>query len=194
MAAIVKIIGWLATAGGLIFIVLPFVVSSGLSVDTMVSLCIFLLVMGPLLVGLSQLIEVAEKIQANTNWFSTGGMPAAQPEAEIAEAPQNSEPEPEPVPAAPEQVPTAPAAPTVPTAPAAPVERPAEPAVPRSERQPQRPPAPELYDANVHPAAVDEWTHNNRRVMTLEDGTFATEVNGAWYRFRTLNDIDALRQ
>ena len=46
----------------------------------------------------------------------------------------------------------------------------------------------------MHPAAVDEWTHNDRRVMTLEDGTFATEVDGAWYRFLTLDDIDALQR
>jgi len=193
MAAIVKIIGWLATAVGLIFIVLPFIVSSGLSVDTMASLCVFLLIMGPMLVGLSRLIEVAEKIQANTSWFSTGGMPAAQPVAESTEAQQPSEPEPEPAPVAQEQIPAA--APAVEEqTPAAPVEQPRERAVPRSERQPQRPPAPELYDANVHPAAVDEWTHNSRRVMTLEDGTFATEVNGAWYRFQTLNEVDALKQ
>ncbi|NNE24447.1 MAG: hypothetical protein HKN11_17745 [Rhizobiales bacterium] len=185
MAAIVKIIGWLATAAGVIFIILPFVSATGLSADTIVSVCAFLLVAGPLLIAVSHVIEVAEKIQANTSWFSTGGMPPGQARSDDDEAPAPSEPEPAPNPTpapAPEQ-----------EAPPAPAERPLEPALPRSERQPARRPPPQLYDANVHPAAVDEWTHNSRRVMTLEDGTFATELDGAWYRFLKLDDIDALR-
>ncbi|MDH3743321.1 MAG: hypothetical protein OER56_17150, partial [Hyphomicrobiales bacterium] len=118
MAAFVKIIGWLATAVGLIFIILPFVAATGLSIDTIVSVCIFLLVTGPLLIAVSQLIEVAEKIQANTSWFSTGGMPSGQTASDGDEAPPPSEPEPAPDPA------PAPAAQQ--EAPPAPAERPLE--------------------------------------------------------------------
>jgi len=186
MAAILKIIGWLAFAVGALFIIMTFIISDGLSIDTMISLAIFLMITAPLIIGLSHLIDIAEKIQANTNWFSTGGVPAVPPVQEQPEAAAvPDEPKPE---ALPEMEP-APVAEEMPAREAKPA---SERAAQRAEKRAPRPAAPELYDANKHPAAVDEWTHNGQRVMTLEDGTFATEVDGAWYRFLKLEDVEAL--
>ena len=181
-------VGWVAFAIGIIFGLLPLAAPDWLSRDTAVTLCVFLLVSGPLLVALSQLITVAGRIADNTSWFSSGGgVPVPQ---EVA-APVREAPAPEPqAEARPVREEPAPIA----DEPAAPEPAP----TPEPEAEPARPapsPAaePELYDANVHPAAVDEWTHRGRRIMTLEDGSFATEISGAWYRFMQLQEIEALR-
>jgi hypothetical protein len=179
MAGFVGAVGWIAFAAGIVFAVLPLVGVEFLGRGTAVSNAVLLLVAGPLLVGLGQLIALAARIAENTSWFSSGApAPVQQPvEAASAAVAKAAEPEPEPEPEPEEELeeePEAkspPAPPPVPSAPAA---------------------EPELYDPNRHPPAIDEWSHQGRRVMTLEDGTFATEVAGAWYRFMQLQDIEAL--
>ncbi len=183
MAGFVNFIGWLAFVAGLATIGLPFVAPDWISLDTTISLCVFLLVTGPMLIGLSQLIGVAGRIQENTSWFSTGLPAGEQKPVEAQEQPQPAaEPQDtvETVPDAADETPTPADETPPPEAPCAPAEQPAD------------QPAPQLYDANRHPAAVEEWSHQGRRVMTLEDGTFATEVSGAWYRFVRLEDIESV--
>ncbi|MGI9463350.1 MAG: hypothetical protein ACR2OM_05400 [Aestuariivirgaceae bacterium] len=192
MEVLVKSVGWIAFATGLVFIIVPFAAPDSLSFDTAVSLMMFLLVTGPLLVGLSHLIGIAARIQENTSWFSTG-IPSIDPQP-MSKAPSA---------AADDQTPfSGQDEPRSAALPQGAFERDTNQPEDKPASAPETPagtagnpagePVPQLYDANQHPAAVEEWSHQGRRVMTLEDGTFATEVDGAWYRFLRLEEIDAL--
>lgn len=195
MSGFMRIAGAVAMVFGLVMLILPFAASDWIANGAAVTTAAVLLVTGPALIGLGQLITIAENIQNNTNWLSAGSSTGreagnAQSDTPPAEEPQQPEPEaelpPKPKPEQQRQPPPPPPSPQEP-APATP-----PPAAPPQSAPPQSAPTQQLYDASKHPAAVEEWTHHGRRVMTLEDGTFATEVDGAWYRFINLQDIEAL--
>ena len=179
MNSLVKAVGWLALVGALVAAALPFVMPDLLANSTAILLFAFLITMGALLTGVAELIRVGERIADNTNWLTTATPPQQgigrkqdPDQEEEAAKPDTSEddlPEREPEPPARQRQRYQPAA--------------SRPAASQAEA--------ELYDASRHPPAVEEWTHNGRVVMTLEDGSFASEVNGAWRRFMRLEDIDA---
>ena len=182
MTGFVRIVGWVAFAAGILSLGLPIVFPDAFLVATAITLCAVLIVSGTLLVGLAELLTTAERIQENTGWLEVGRPTADLPPAEIEVRPASAadlarneelpvETEIDSVPADSDPLPQT-----------ASVARPTNGA----------PDAPELYDASRHPAAVEEWSHRGRRVMTLEDGTLATEVEGAWYRFIRLEDIESL--
>ena len=192
MAVFARFMGLLAVAVGIIAAVLPLVVKNALAANDAMMLMFIGVFAGISLVSLARILTIAERIEANTNWFAAAQSKPAQADAEPnftepsppvgenknnKQAPTQAAP-PEPKPATAEPAPQTPAA--------APPPKPAV-AAPRG-RKPQ---PPEIYDAAQHPPAIEEWTYGKTRVMTLQDGTVATELEGVWRRFASVEDMAA---
>lgn len=206
MAVFARFMGWLAIAVGIVAAILPYAVDNALAPGEAMMIAFVGVFTGVGLVVMAKLLTIAEKIEEHTNWFSGSARPApaavgdsSQPERGLAgdrreqavepEAGASDEPAGEPQPdAIPE-----------------PVERTPEPApqgVPEEERRPAEIPAPaprpaappadiepEVYDAGKHPPAIEEWAYEDLRVMTLQDGSVAVELDGIWYRFSNVEDM-----
>ncbi len=205
MTGLVRFMGWLAVAVGVIAAIVPLVNPSLLPVGDSIVIAFVGIFAGIGLVAVAKLLDVAEKIEANTNWFSVSAAGAARPpeaaaqagaavaasQAQPSEAPPEPEPQPEPARRLEEPEPVyQPVAPA--DEPASRVSQPEEaaapPATPEAEPVPGEP---EVYDANIHPPAIEEWAYGTRRVMTLRDGSVATELDGVWYRFVSVQDLAA---
>ena len=72
MTGFVRIVGWVAFAAGVLSIGFPVVFPEVFAVASAATLCAILIVAGTLLVGLAELLGIAERIQENTGWLEVG--------------------------------------------------------------------------------------------------------------------------
>ena len=216
MAVFAKFMGWLAIAVGIVAGIVPLVAQDALSAGDAITIAFVGVFAGVGLVTLAKVLELADKIEANTNWFAASAKPGQRTAAAIEPAEQTAtgsadaedlpehirpvraeppvptpavEPEPEPEPM-PEPVPP------VPEPEPEPMPQPrAAPAAPPPAPEPAQRRGPEVYDSSIHPPAIEEWAHGGKRIMTLQDGSVATEIAGVWQRFENVEDmVDYLQQ
>jgi hypothetical protein len=219
--------GWLAVAVGVVAGIVPLAVQNALPAGDAITIAFVGVFAGIGLVTLSKVLEIAEKIETHTNWFSASARPdtgasgvreqpgepaPSAPEtedlpehmrrvrAEPPAPPREPQPAPEPQPVAgPEPAPEPepqpePAPVAAEPQPQAAAPQP-EPGPPQAAAQPTPRRGPEVYDSSIHPPAVEEWSHGGKRVMTLQDGSVATEIAGVWQRFEAVEDmVDYLQQ
>lgn len=213
MAVFARFMGWLAVAVGIVAAMLPFVLENALQASDAILIAFVGIFAGAGLVVLAQVLTVAEKIEEHTNWFSSSARPAA-PQAVaddggLAEngAAGRDDRGMEAVAAKPADVPDEHRPGGVGERHAEeralpqdtevgrrePVEQaePATPAEPTPVAATSGDAEPEVYDAARHPPAIEEWAYEDLRVMTLQDGSVAVELDGVWYRFVNVEDMVA---